>query len=143
MVRVGNGPEAERLFRDSLAIRERLAAADPGSADPQSDLSYTLTTLGDLAQESTKLAEAETFYRRALAVDRHLAEMDETNARAQQDLDVSFQRLGDLLTSTGNTAEARQIQGDHLEWLERRLDPDDPAVQAVRDKLQGLDRAGQ
>jgi hypothetical protein len=69
--------------------------------------------------------------------------MDEANITAQQDLDVSFQRLGDLLSSIGHEAEASQVYGDHLAWLERRVDPDDPAVQYVRAKLQGLDRAGQ
>jgi hypothetical protein len=69
--------------------------------------------------------------------------MDETNVTAQQDLDVSFQRLGDLLTSIGKAAEASRVYGDHLEWLERRLDPDHPAVQAVRAKLPGPVRADQ
>ena len=38
MLRVGKGPEAERLYRESPAIRERLAEPDPGSAQAQRDL---------------------------------------------------------------------------------------------------------
>ncbi len=41
MLRLGNGAGAERLYRASLGIAERLAEADPGSADVQRDLSVS------------------------------------------------------------------------------------------------------
>ena len=42
LVDQGNLPEALKAYRDSLAIAERLAQADPGNAGWQRDLSVSL-----------------------------------------------------------------------------------------------------
>ena len=41
LVAQGNLPEALKSYRDSLAIADRLAKADPGNADWQRDLSVS------------------------------------------------------------------------------------------------------
>ena len=44
----GEFPEARKSFREGLAIRERLAAADPGNAGWQRDLSVSYDRVGDV-----------------------------------------------------------------------------------------------
>ena len=44
----GEFPEALKTFREGLAIRERLAAADPGNAGWQRDLSVSYDRVGDV-----------------------------------------------------------------------------------------------
>jgi hypothetical protein len=44
----GNLPEALKSFRDSLAIRDRLAKADPGNAEWQVDLVVSHWRLAEL-----------------------------------------------------------------------------------------------
>ena len=46
LVAQGNFPEALKTFREGLAIRERLAAADPGNAGWQRDLSVSYDRVG-------------------------------------------------------------------------------------------------
>src|SRR5262245_5762944 len=46
---VDGEPEALKSFRDSLAIRERLAKADPSNVQWRDDLQYTINRIGGLA----------------------------------------------------------------------------------------------
>ena len=48
LVAQGNLPEALKSYRDSLAIAERLAKADPGNAGWQRDLSVSYNKVGDV-----------------------------------------------------------------------------------------------
>src|SRR5258708_24482857 len=139
MLRLGNGAEAERPYRESLAIPERLAEADPGSAEAQRDLSYVYTALGDVMRDAGQAPVAERFYRDALAVERRLGEADPTSVTAQQDLAVTYQRLGDLLASLDKRDEAASVYREHLAWIEDRLGPGDQSAESVRAKLHALE----
>jgi hypothetical protein len=48
LVAQGNLPEALKSYRDSLAIRDRLAKSDPGNAGWQRDLAVCDERLGDI-----------------------------------------------------------------------------------------------
>jgi tetratricopeptide (TPR) repeat protein len=126
MVRMGNGPEAERLYRLSLAIRERLAQADPGSADAQRDLSVSHEKLGDLMVRVGNGPEAERLYRLSLAIAERLAEADPGSAAAQRDLSFSYTTLGDLERDGGRVGEAERRYRDALA-IDRRLALGDPS----------------
>lgn len=65
-VQVAQGDLAGALtsYRDSLAIRDRLADADPGNAGWQRDLSVSLNKVGDVQVAQRDLAGALTSYAR-------------------------------------------------------------------------------
>jgi hypothetical protein len=65
---VGNLPEAERFFRDGLAIVERLAKAAPTNAEAQRDLSVIYSKVGEVMGAVGNLPEAERFFRDSLAI---------------------------------------------------------------------------
>ena len=58
LVAQGNLPEALKSFRDSLAIADRLAKADPNNAGWQRDLSVSLSKVGDVLVAQGNLPEA-------------------------------------------------------------------------------------
>ena len=58
LVAQGNLPEALKSYRDGLAIRDRLAKADPGNAGWQRDLSVSYDRVGDVLVAQGNLPEA-------------------------------------------------------------------------------------
>jgi len=87
---------APTSYQASLAIRERLAKADPGNAGWQRDLSVSHNKIGDVQREQGDLAAALTSYRASLAIRERLAKADPGNAGWQRDLSVSHERIGDV-----------------------------------------------
>jgi tetratricopeptide (TPR) repeat protein len=67
LVAQGNLPEALRSYRDSLAIRDRLAKADPSNAGWQRDLSISLGRVAEILLKLGQKVEARTLAERALA----------------------------------------------------------------------------
>ena len=68
----GRYEEAERLFRDALAIRRRLAEGQPGAYEP--GVADTCNNLAILLADTNRHDEEETLYREALEIRRRLAE---------------------------------------------------------------------
>ena len=94
-MQVAQGDLAARsqAYTDGLDIRDRLAAADPGNAGWQRDLSVSWNKLGDVRVAQGDLAgalEASPPARRS--IDR-LAAADPGNAGWQRDLIVSYVKL--------------------------------------------------
>ena len=106
LVAQGNLAEALKSFRDGLAIRDRLAQADPGNALWQRDLSVSYERIGDVLVAQGNLPEALTSFRDGLAIRDRLAKADPGNAGWQRDLSVSYDRIGDVLVAQGNLPEA-------------------------------------
>jgi tetratricopeptide (TPR) repeat protein len=84
LVAQGKLAEALQSFRDSLAIRERLAQADPGDARWQRDLSVSYNKVGEVLVAQGKLAEALQSFRDSLAIRERLAQADPGNASQPQ-----------------------------------------------------------
>ncbi len=106
LVAQGNLPEALKAYRDSLAIGERLAKADPGNAGWQRDLSVSYDKVGDVLVAQGNLPEALKAYRDSLAIRERLAKADPGNAGWQRDLSVSYNKVGDVLCP-GHTCPRR------------------------------------
>ena len=64
----GNLTEASKSFRESLAIAERLAKADPNNADWQRDLAISNERIGNIHQRWKQNDEAKAAFERALVV---------------------------------------------------------------------------
>ncbi|WP_295302902.1 DUF4062 domain-containing protein [Accumulibacter sp.] len=116
---------AGQAYAASLAIRELLAAIDPGNADWQRDLSLSHSRIGDLLKERGDLAGAGQAYAASLAIFERLAAIDPGNADWQRDLSVSHERIGDLRMVRGDLAGAQAAYRASLAIIEClvRLDP--------------------
>src|SRR5438552_15512067 len=92
----GKLDEAISAYRDGLAIRERLAAADANNSQRQRDLSVSYNKIGDVLVAQGKLDEALPVYRDSLAIRERLAAADRSNTHTQRDLLFSIVRIGGL-----------------------------------------------
>jgi hypothetical protein len=66
--RILHRSSSQAYYGDGLAIRVRLAEADPSNSEAQRDLSVSYERLGDLMQAVGNTGEAERFYRGGLAI---------------------------------------------------------------------------
>jgi len=138
----GNLLDALTSYRDSLAIAEDLAKADPGRAGWQRDLSLSHEKVGDVLVAQGKLTDALKSYRESLAIRERLAEDDPSNAGWQRDLSLSYDNVGDVLEAQGNLFDALKSYRDSLAIAER-LAKDDPGdVQRQRDLSLSYDNVG-
>ena len=102
----GELPKALEAFRESLAIAERLAKADPTNAGRQRDLSVAYEKVGNVLKEQKNWPEALKAYLDSFAIRERLVKADPGNAVWQRDLSLSNERLGEVLMKDGKTAEA-------------------------------------
>jgi len=84
-----------------LGVAEKLALANPGSAEAQRDVSVSLNKLGDMLVESGDLAGARARYEADLAIAEQLALANPESAEAQRDLIVSYAKLGECFPGQG------------------------------------------
>ena len=93
----GNLPEAQRLFGESLRIRQRLAESDPANAAWQRDLSYSYYLIAaKIFMPLQRWAEALPLLEQRLAIAERLAASDRSNVMWQQDVQVSRQLVAQV-----------------------------------------------
>ena len=104
---------------------ERLAAADPGDAQAQRDLSVSHDKIGDIRARQGDLAAALAAFRASLAIRERLAAADPGDAQAQRDLVVSCVKIAEVAPAEAEAtlSRARAIV-THLRD-EGRLEPQD------------------
>lgn len=126
----GDGAVALQSYRTSLAIRQKLAAQDPGNSEWQRDLSVSFEKIGEIQQALGDGAAALQSYRADLAIAQKLAAQDPGNALWQVDLAKSQIRVAVIET---DTALQNKLINQALTTL-----------QALRSagKLDAADRAG-
>ncbi len=124
---------AGQAYRAALAVRERLARADPSNAQWQRDLSVSQDNIGQVLRAQGDLAGAEQAYRAALAVRERLAKADPSNAQWQRDLSVSQNNIGEVLSAQGDLARAEQAYRAALAVAERLATADPSNAQWQRD----------
>ena len=109
-VQVAQGDLAGGLksYRDSLAIRDRLAQSDPGNAGWQRDLSVSYEKIGDVQVAQSDLVGALKSYRDSLAIMEPLTTSNPDNAGWQRHVAVSHAKIADTLKKSGERAEALQ-----------------------------------
>jgi hypothetical protein len=121
-----------------LGITERLAKADPTSAEAQRDVSRGLESLGDVLRDAGDLAGARSHYERSLEIAERLAKADPTNAQGQRDVCISLQRLGFVSLHARGLAGARTRYERSLEIRESLAKADPSNAVAQRDVGSGL-----
>ena len=97
----GQLQDARSEFAASLAIAERLAAAEPGNAEWQRDLSVSHERLGDLAEQAGDLAEAIACYRKSEPIAAALAAKSPDHPGFRNDLAITRRRIATLEAKAG------------------------------------------
>ena len=104
----GDLPGALQAFTESKNIADKLAAADPGNAQWQRDLSVSWNKLGDVRVAQGDLPGALQAFTESKNIRDKLAAADPGNAEWQRDLSVSWNRLGDVREAQGDLPGALQ-----------------------------------
>ena len=88
----GKPAEALVAYEKALAIRQKLADANPAVTEFQSDLAWSHNNIGTLLSQTGKPAEALAAYRKALAIRQKLADANPAVTQFQSDLAVEPQQ---------------------------------------------------
>jgi tetratricopeptide (TPR) repeat protein len=97
----------QRQDQLGLAIRERLAQADPNNAEWQHDLSVVYTRVGDVLMAQGNPTEALKSFTDSLAIRERLAQADPSNAEWQRALAFVNERLGGVHIERKETDKAK------------------------------------
>ena len=135
-------PRAPPL-RKAFEIRRNLAAANPGSAEAQRDVSVSLVKLGDVAVKAGDLAAARTAFEESLDVLAKLAAANPGSAEAQRDVSVSLNKLGDVAVKAGDLADARTAFEESHDVLAKLAAANPGSAEAQRDVIVSLAKLAQ
>lgn len=109
---------AEKGYRSSLALRERLVRVDPRNLQWQRDLGLSQEAIGNVLKAQGDLAGAESAYRSSLAVMHSLVRADPSNPLFQRDLAISQTNIGDVLIAQRDLAGAKSAYLSSLAVME-------------------------
>ena len=120
-------------YRESLAIRERLAKSDPGNAQWQFDLGISNERIGGVLMAQGDLGGALRSYQAKHDIIDRLTKSDPGNAGWQRDLSVSLNKIGDVQAAQGDLPGALASYRDSLAIREgwRNPIPTTPAGRAI------------
>jgi hypothetical protein len=107
LVAQGNLPEALKAYRDSLAIAERLARADPGNAGWQRDLSVSYAKLGVVFQKSRDKANALSALTKGQAIIARMTQVSPDNFQWKRDLAWFDKQIAELTRKRADEAPSR------------------------------------
>ena len=96
---IGDKQDALIAYRESLAIRQKLADANPAVTEFQSDLAASHNNIGILLSETGKPAEALKAYESARAIRQKLADANPAVTQFQRDLAGQPQQHRDRIGS--------------------------------------------
>ena len=88
-------------YRAGLALRERIAPADPDNTRWQRELITLNNEIGNTLLTQGPLAEAQASYRKGEAIATRLASSDPKNAQWQRDLTISQMGIADVERDAG------------------------------------------
>jgi tetratricopeptide (TPR) repeat protein len=108
--------EAERAYGEALAIRRKLAEANPDAYLP--DVATTLNNFANLYRDTQRMQEAERAYGEALAIRRKLAEANPDAYLPY--VAMTLNNLAVLYRATQRMQEAERAYGEALD-LRRKL----------------------
>jgi tetratricopeptide (TPR) repeat protein len=129
----GKLQEAMDAYRQSLAIRQKLAEHDRSNPGWQRDLLVSYNAVGDVLAAQGNLQEALDAYRRGLDIVKRVAEQDKANAEWQRLLAIAWQHVGGGRQALGDLPGAAEAYQRDFEISQRFLDedPTDPGLLAV------------
>jgi len=106
---LGQPQKALEQNRRALAIREKLAAAEPNSPQRQADLSIALVRVGDELQALGDEKGCQVLYERAMAIDHRLATKYPDNSTFLDNLCWSYDRMAYLAMHQDDSRTAREL----------------------------------
>ena len=110
LVRQGDLPNALAAYKAALAIRERLATADPGNVKWQRDLSTAHSNIGNVLLAQGNLSNALAAYKGSLVIAERLATADPGDAGLQDDLSDVHDEIAEVLVGQEPFLRARRLQ---------------------------------
>jgi len=121
-------------YRKAVALRERLAAADPRDMGVRRDLAQTYMRIGDRMDMRDDIKDMLESYRRAQVLCEAVAGAEPDHAKAHQHLGVSYRLVGEALARFGRAADSLESYRRAVAALERanQLDGLDPELQQER-----------
>ena len=134
---IGDKQDALIAYRESLAIRQKLADANPSVTKFQSGLGSSFTTsIGILRGPPASRAEGALESSRVgrLAIQQKLADANPSVSEFQSDLANSHNSIGILLEATGKPAEAMEAHQSALA-IRRKLADANPSVSEFQSDL--------
>ena len=126
----GDAKGALANYQKSLAIFEKLAAADPERPDWQRGVSVSLERIADVLQDAGDAKGALANYQKSLAIFEKLAAADPERPDWQHDVALSHGRVAMVLASQGSVSEAAagfQMGRDIIAGL-RQQSPDNATL---------------
>jgi tetratricopeptide (TPR) repeat protein len=118
-VRISDFQAARSHYEAALAIRRRLAGAEPTNGRMQNYLTQVLQRIGDLDMKLGDLAGAKAAYEEGLGIRQRLSAADTTNTDLQYDVSAFLRRLGDVAFQARDLATARKAYEDVLAVRQR------------------------
>src|SRR5262249_20051968 len=106
--------EADKAYRDALALAQALAEKHPELISYQRDVANTKDDLGTLYQKTGRLAESETIHRESVALMHRLADRYPEVVDHLVNLAGAQMNLGQVLRKCGKAAAS-------LEWFDRGI----------------------
>ena len=119
LIVLGRVDRALELFRDGLAMFERLVKLDPDNVALKHDLSVSLDRLGDVLFAHRHLPDALKRYHEALDIRQLLLQMQPDDTHSQRNLSVSYERIGDVLFDQGALDDALKSFNNEIAIRER------------------------
>src|SRR5262249_59173536 len=98
---------ALKPYRDSLAIKQRLAKADPTNLRAQSDLSHSYNRVAKALMAQGNLTDALKFFGDGLDIAKWLTSTDADKESDQLLLATSYEGVGDVNMGRKETDEAK------------------------------------
>jgi non-specific serine/threonine protein kinase/serine/threonine-protein kinase len=111
--------EAEKRYREALALDEAVVARNPGNAPYAYDLTFSLADLGLVARRRGDVSTAQAMYRRTLQIREDALAADPKNTRIMFGVVNAHGGLREVLRLAGRGAEAEVHQRAALALLEQ------------------------
>ena len=134
---IGDNRDALMAFRESQAIRQKLADGNPADTGLHRSLAKCYHSIGNMLFSTGKPAEALKSYRSALAIQQRLADANPADTQFQSDLAASLGNIGIVLNDTGEPAEALKSYRSALA-IQQRLADANPADTQFQSDLGGI-----
>ncbi len=131
---IGDKRDALIAFQEALAIRRKLADAQPDDTEFQDKLARSHISIGALMRETGEPAQALTSFETGLAIFRRLAEAHPNVTDFQSSVAGSLNNIGTLLSETGRPDDALAAYELALA-IGRKLNDTHPDVTDYQSKL--------